>query len=196
MLSSVQSRDLRRLCSISVFFGPNPWQKFLLSLLSKTQIRLCSHPHTLHLLNRALKVLGLRAKELNRTERRPTLWGGVEEMLLCSSLVLHLLEEFVGGILVAVLLHLGQVTLLWCHSCIHLWTRGGGVTNTRTMFDLWAQTGEPFTSITPWWIEVYCFFLSITKVMTMTVAMTTPPTISPIMAPLLDPASLAKNTWH
>lgn len=45
---------------------------------------------------------------------------GLEEMLLCSSLVLHLLEEFVGGILVAVLLHLGQVTLLWCHSCIHL----------------------------------------------------------------------------
>lgn len=60
----------------------------------------------------------------------------VGEMLLCSSLVLHLLEEFVGGILVAVLLHLGQVTLLWRHSCIHLWTRGGGVTNTRTVFDL------------------------------------------------------------
>lgn len=63
---------------------------------------------------------------------------GLEEMLLCSSLVLHLLEEFVGGILVAVLLHLGQVTLLWCHSCIHLWTGGGegGVTKRQTVFEL------------------------------------------------------------
>ncbi len=66
---------------------------------------------------------------------------------------------------------------------------------------MWANTHKNacsqrpfFTSITPWWIEVYCFFLSITKVMTMTVAMTTPPTISPIIAPLLDPTSSAKNT--
>lgn len=44
-------------------------------------------------------------------------------------------------------------------------------------------------------MEVYCFFLSITKVMTTTVPMTTPPTISPMMAPLLEPTSSAKNTW-
>lgn len=42
------------------------------------------------------------------------------EKVLSGSLVLHLLEEFVGGILVAVLLHLGQMTLLWRHCCIHL----------------------------------------------------------------------------
>ena len=57
------------------------------------------------------------------------------------------------------------------------------------------HTGQPFlTSMTPWWMEVYCFFLSITKVMTITVAMTTPPTIRPIMAPLLEPTSSAKKT--
>lgn len=50
------------------------------------------------------------------------------------------------------------------------------------------------TSTTPWWIDVYCFFFSITKVMTITVAMTTPPTISPMMAPLFEPTSSAKNT--
>lgn len=50
------------------------------------------------------------------------------------------------------------------------------------------------TSMTPWWMEVYCFFLSITRVMTITVAMTTPPTMSPIMAPLLELTSSAKKT--
>lgn len=55
--------------------------------------------------------------------------------------------------------------------------------------------GQPFlTSMTPWWMEVYCFFLSITRVMTITVAMTTPPTIRPMMAPLLEPTSSAKKT--
>ena len=49
--------------------------------------------------------------------------------------------------------------------------------------------------MTPWWMDVYCFFLSITRVMTMTVAMTTPPTISPMIAPLFEPTSSAKNTW-
>lgn len=57
------------------------------------------------------------------------------------------------------------------------------------------HTGQLFlTSMTPWWMEVYCFFLSITRVMTITVAMTTPPTIRPIMAPLLEPTSSAKKT--
>lgn len=57
------------------------------------------------------------------------------------------------------------------------------------------HTGQLFlTSMTPWWMEVYCFFLSITKVMTITVAMTTPPTIRPMMAPLLEPTSSAKKT--
>lgn len=48
--------------------------------------------------------------------------------------------------------------------------------------------------MTPWWMEEYCFFLSIMRVMTMMVAMTTPPTIRPIMAPLLELTSSAKNT--
>lgn len=34
--------------------------------------------------------------------------------------ILHLLEELVGGVLIAILLHSGQVALLWCHSCIDL----------------------------------------------------------------------------
>lgn len=55
------------------------------------------------------------------------------------------------------------------------------------------QPGLP-TSTTPWWMDVYCFFFSITKVMTITVAMTTPPTMSPMMAPLFEPTSSAKNT--
>lgn len=50
--------------------------------------------------------------------------GGVEiclvKMLMICCLVLDLFKEFVGGILIAVLLHLGQVTLFWCHCCIHL----------------------------------------------------------------------------
>lgn len=52
------------------------------------------------------------------------------------------------------------------------------------------------TSITPWWMDVYCFFRSITRVMTMTVAMTIPPTIRPIIAPLLELTSSAKKTYH
>lgn len=57
------------------------------------------------------------------------------------------------------------------------------------------HTGQLFlTSMTPWWMEVYCFFLSITRVMTITVAMTTPPTIRPMIAPLLEPTSSAKKT--
>lgn len=44
-------------------------------------------------------------------------------MLMSGSLVMDLLKEFVGGILIAVLLHLGQMTLLWRHCCIHLQTQ-------------------------------------------------------------------------
>lgn len=37
-----------------------------------------------------------------------------------GSLVLHLLEELVGGVLIAVLLHLSEMTFLRGHRCIHL----------------------------------------------------------------------------
>lgn len=47
----------------------------------------------------------------------------LEEMSRGRSSVLHLLKEFVGRILVAVLLHPGQVALLWGHCCIHLPTQ-------------------------------------------------------------------------
>lgn len=89
-----------------------------------------------------------------------------------SSLVLHLLEEFVGGILITVLLHLGQMTLLWCHRCIHLATRRkwSGKQNDYNNIDTNRHSGyfvqkstltsvlyftqnhlfiQPFTSITP-----------------------------------------------
>lgn len=60
---------------------------------------------------------------------------GGEEMLGNSSvLVLHLLKEFVGGILVAVLLHLGQVALLWRHRSIHLQTGGKKVSKTTVFY--------------------------------------------------------------
>lgn len=43
--------------------------------------------------------------------------------------VLHLLKELVGWVLVTVLLHLGQVALLWGDGSIHLagepWGKGG-----------------------------------------------------------------------
>ena len=43
----------------------------------------------------------------------------------CGVLILHLFEELVGGVLVAVLLHLGEVALLRCHCSIHLlWEEG------------------------------------------------------------------------
>ena len=53
---------------------------------------------------------------------------GSEAMVLLSNfrgccgggLVLHLLEELVGWIFVAVLLHLGQVALLWGDSGVNL----------------------------------------------------------------------------
>lgn len=43
------------------------------------------------------------------------------------SSVLHLLEELVGGVLVAVLLHLGQVAFLRGDGRVHLDSREGGV---------------------------------------------------------------------
>lgn len=39
---------------------------------------------------------------------------------VCHSSVLHLLEKLVGGVLIAVLLHLRQVALLRGDCCIHL----------------------------------------------------------------------------
>ncbi|KAF3843120.1 hypothetical protein F7725_001969 [Dissostichus mawsoni] len=52
-------------------------------------------------------------------------------MLMSSSLVLHLFKEFVGGVFIAVLLHLGQVTLLWSHRCIDLQTHREGFSVTQ-----------------------------------------------------------------
>ena len=42
------------------------------------------------------------------------------EAAVAVGLVLHLLEELVGWVFVAILLHLGEVALLWGHSSIHL----------------------------------------------------------------------------
>lgn len=55
----------------------------------------------------------------------------LEKMLTNISSVLHLLKEFVGRILIAVLLHPGQMTLLWCHCCIHLPTQINEVSKTK-----------------------------------------------------------------
>lgn len=48
---------------------------------------------------------------------------------VCHSSVLHLLEKLVGGVLVAVLLHFGQVALLGGDCCIHLQNRERCVTH-------------------------------------------------------------------
>lgn len=56
---------------------------------------------------------------------------GSEAMVLLSNfrgcgggLVLHLLKEFVSWVFIAVLLHLGEVTLLWSHGSINLKSNG------------------------------------------------------------------------
>lgn len=57
---------------------------------------------------------------------------GSEAMVLLSDfrgccrggLVLHLLEELVSWIFIAILLHLGEVALLWGHSSVNLKCKG------------------------------------------------------------------------
>lgn len=47
-------------------------------------------------------------------------WGSGGSSLANGSLVLDLLKEFIGGILIAILLHLGEMALLRSDSSIHL----------------------------------------------------------------------------
>lgn len=47
-------------------------------------------------------------------------WWGGSAGIWSGSLVLHLLEELVGGVLVAVLLHLSKMALLRGHRCVNL----------------------------------------------------------------------------
>ncbi len=112
-------------------------------------------------------------------------------------LVGHLFEVLIGGVFIAVLLHLRQVTFIRGHGSIHLRHKWFGFQTNHYFdsFDSYSSCVHRLTSMIPWWMDVYCFFLSITRVMTMMVAMTTPPTIRPIIAPLLELTSSAKKTW-
>lgn len=109
----------------------------------------------------------------------------------------HLFEVLIGGVFIAVLLHLRQVTFIRGHGSIHLRHKWFGLQMNHYFdsFDSYSPCVHRLTSMIPWWMDVYCFFLSITRVMTMMVAMTTPPTIRPIIAPLLELTSSAKKTW-
>lgn len=101
------------------FCGTKTDTKISLYLFCQKRITILRHASHLSFALKAgekMRVQGLRA----RTRTEPTRGECGGKMWTSSSLVLHLLEEFVGGILVAILLHLSQVTLLWCHGCVHL----------------------------------------------------------------------------
>lgn len=115
-----------------------------------------------------------------------------------SRLDMHLLQVFVGGVFIAMVLHLAQVTLLRTQHRINLFPKTKKIlyymiTNYKSI--LWSILSHlptvirslcvcfRLTSTMPWLMVPYCLFLSRTRLITITVAIAMAITSKPIRVP-------------